>query len=155
MAYRKIKRLLSDRKRKICELDAESIAYYRRNPCIACEDLLGIRLIDSQKYILQESWNKPHVLWCCSRNFGKSFLGAVFMILKAILYENQAIISYLLLVISLRKHFLKSKILCYGSVKPPLLLIHFKILLKRKLLNHQIIKQVSNIRGCKKFCVYG
>lgn len=91
MAYRKVKRLLSDRKRKICELDAESIAYYRRNPCIACEDLLGIRLIDSQKYILQESWNKPHVLWCCSRNFGKSFLGAVFMILKAILYENQAI----------------------------------------------------------------
>lgn len=91
MAYKKVKKLISERKRRICELDAESIAFYRRNPCIACEDLLGIRLIDSQKYILQESWNKPHVLWCCSRNFGKSFLGAVFMILKAILYENQAI----------------------------------------------------------------
>ena len=88
MAYRK---LMSERKKRICELDAESIAYYRRNPCIACEDLLGIKLIDSQKYILQQSWNKPHVLWCCSRNFGKSFLGAIFMILKAILYENQAI----------------------------------------------------------------
>lgn len=48
MAYRKFKRLLFDRKRKICELDAESIAYYRRNPCIAIEYLLGIRLIDSQ-----------------------------------------------------------------------------------------------------------
>lgn len=84
-------KLISERKRKICELDAESIAYYRRNPCIACEELLGIKLIDSQKYILQQSWNKPHVLWCCSRNFGKSFLGAIFMILKAILYENQAI----------------------------------------------------------------
>lgn len=91
MAYKKVKRLISDRKRKMCELDAESIAFYRRNPCIASEDLLGVRLIDSQKYILQESWNKPHVLWCCSRNFGKSFLGAIFMILKAILYENQAI----------------------------------------------------------------
>lgn len=91
MAYKKAKKLISDRKRRICELDAESIAFYRRNPCIACEDLLGIRLIDSQKYILQESWNKPHVLWCCSRNFGKSFLGAILMILKAILYENQAI----------------------------------------------------------------
>lgn len=88
MAYHK---LMSERKKRICELDAESIAYYRRNPCIACEDLLGIKLIDSQKYILQQSWNKPHVLWCCSRNFGKSFLGAIFMILKAILYENQAI----------------------------------------------------------------
>ena len=88
MAYHK---LMSERKRRICELDAESIAFYRRNPCIACEELLGIKLIDSQKYILQQSWNKPHVLWCCSRNFGKSFLGAIFMVLKAILYENQAI----------------------------------------------------------------
>lgn len=87
----KRQKLMSERKRRICELDAESIAFYRRNPCIAAEDLLGIRLIDSQKYILQMSWNRPHVLWCCSRNFGKSFLGAVFMILKAILYENQAI----------------------------------------------------------------
>ena len=83
--------VLTDVKRKACELDAEAIAYYRRNPCIACEDLLGIRLFDAQKYILQSSWNAPHVLWCCSRNFGKSFLGAIFMILKALLYENQAI----------------------------------------------------------------
>lgn len=83
--------LMTDFKRRICELDAESIAYYRRNPCIASEDLLGIKLIDSQKYILQSSWNAPHNVWCCSRNFGKSFLGAVFMLLKAILYENQAI----------------------------------------------------------------
>lgn len=82
---------MTDIKRKICELDAESIAYYRRNPCIACEDLLGIRLIDAQKWILQSSWNTPHCVWCCSRNFGKSFLGAIFMILKAVLYENQAI----------------------------------------------------------------
>ena len=51
MAYQKVKRMISERKRKICELDAESIAFYRRNPCIAAADLLGIRLIDSQKYI--------------------------------------------------------------------------------------------------------
>ena len=61
--------IMTEAKRKICELDAESIAYYRRNPCIACEDLLGIRLIDSQQWILQMSWNTPHVLSCCSRNF--------------------------------------------------------------------------------------
>lgn len=30
-------------------------------------------------------------LWACSRNAGKSFLGAVIIILKAILYENQSI----------------------------------------------------------------
>ena len=48
MAYHK---LMSERKRRICELDSESIAFYRRNPCIACEELLGIKLIDSQKYM--------------------------------------------------------------------------------------------------------
>jgi len=34
--------LMTDFKKRIYGLDAESIAYYRRNPCIACEDLLGI-----------------------------------------------------------------------------------------------------------------
>lgn len=83
--------IMTEAKRKMYELDTESINFYRRNPCIAAEDLLGIQLLDSQKYILEETWNASHSVWVCSRNFGKSFLGAVFMILKAILYPNQAI----------------------------------------------------------------
>lgn len=83
--------IMTEIKRRACELDAATIAYYRRNPCIACEDLLGIKLLDSQKYILQSTWNASHSVWCCSRNFGKSFIGAIIIILKALLYENQAI----------------------------------------------------------------
>lgn len=83
--------LMTPFKRRICELDAASIAYYRRNPCIAAADLLGVRLTDVQKFIIQSTWNTPHALWCCCRNFGKSFVGAVLLILKAVLYENQAI----------------------------------------------------------------
>ena len=83
--------IMTEAKRKAYELDAESIAFYRRNPCIAAEDLLGIQLLDSQKYILESTWNASHAVWVCSRNFGKSFIGAVFMILKAILYPDQAI----------------------------------------------------------------
>lgn len=79
---------MTEYKRRICELDAASIAYYRRNPCIAAKDLLGINLFDAQKYILQETWNAQHSVWCCSRNFGKSFVGVVLIILKAILYPN-------------------------------------------------------------------
>lgn len=82
---------MTEIRRRACELDAATIAYYRRNPCIACEDLLGIKLLDSQKYILQSTWNASHSVWCCSRNFGKSFIGAIIIILKALLYENQAI----------------------------------------------------------------
>lgn len=71
--------------------DAKTIKFLRNNPVIACEMLLGVKLIDAQAWMLQESWNKPYILWNCSRNFGKSFLGAIFIMLKALLYQNQRI----------------------------------------------------------------
>ncbi|MGG1663081.1 terminase [Brevibacillus sp. NRS-1366] len=85
------KDILSQRKIDLYEKNSKIIKFWRRNPVIACEQILGIKLLDAQKYILQESWTKPYVLWCCSRNFGKSFLGAIFMILKFLLFENQQI----------------------------------------------------------------
>jgi hypothetical protein len=48
-------------------------------------------LFDAQKYILQSSWNAQYSLWACSRDFGKSFIGSVLMLLKALLYSGQAI----------------------------------------------------------------
>ena len=71
--------------------DAASIKFLRRNPVIACELLLGIKLTDSQKIMLIEAWNKPYVVFNCSRNFGKSFLIAIIVMLKALLYPNQRI----------------------------------------------------------------
>jgi len=53
--------------------------------------LVSIRLLDFQKWLLQMSWNTPYVLWCESRNAGKSFEAAVLMSLKSILYEDQDI----------------------------------------------------------------
>lgn len=64
------KSILSSRKLELYSKNAEIIAYYRRNPCIACEDLLGIKLLDAQKYILNETWNAQYSIWACSRNFG-------------------------------------------------------------------------------------
>lgn len=72
-------------------LDAETIAFYRRNPCIAAEDLIGVKLVDFQAWMLTSSWNVTNAAWACSRNLGKSFLIAVMAILKAVLYENQNI----------------------------------------------------------------
>ena len=71
--------IITEAKRKIYELDAAAIAYYRRNPVIAAEDLLGVRLTDAQAYILESSWNASTSVWACSRNFGKSFVGAIFI----------------------------------------------------------------------------
>ena len=85
------KKIVLENKRILYEKDAKIISFYRRNPCIAARDLLGINLFDAQKYIIQNSWNSSISVWCCCRDFGKSFLGVVFMLLKAMLYENQAI----------------------------------------------------------------
>lgn len=83
--------IMSSAKRRICELDAASIAFYRRNPCIAARDLLGIELLDYQKYILQSMWNASHSCIIVTRNGGKSFVGAVFVILKCVLFESQSV----------------------------------------------------------------
>lgn len=37
--------LLSSRKQELYQKNAEIIKFYRRNPIIACEDLLGIKLL--------------------------------------------------------------------------------------------------------------
>lgn len=59
---------LSTRKRELYEKNAKIIKFFRRNPIIACEELLGIKLMDSQKWILQNTWNTKYNVWTCSRN---------------------------------------------------------------------------------------
>ena len=82
---------LSRRMIRLYLSDARTVKFLRRNPVIACEELLGVKLTDSQKLMLIEAWNKPYVCFNCSRNFGKSFLIAIIIMLKALLYPNQKI----------------------------------------------------------------
>lgn len=82
---------LTAARRKLYETDAQIINFYRNNPIIACEDLLGIYLADSQGWVLQGSWNTSEAIWSCSRNWGKSFMISIYCILRAILYFNQNI----------------------------------------------------------------
>lgn len=81
----------SRRKLKAYLSDAETVKFLRNHPVIACEQLLNIKLTDSQKLILMKSWNKQYICLNCSRNFGKSFLIAIIVMLKAMLYPNQSI----------------------------------------------------------------
>ena len=71
--------------------DAKTVAFYRNNPVIACEDLLGIYLSDAQAWMLASSWNAEKIVWSCCRNFGKSFIIVIMCLLRAILYSNQNI----------------------------------------------------------------
>ncbi|EQB4340343.1 hypothetical protein ACYJ2U_001763 [Clostridium botulinum] len=91
MTKKRSKEMLSARKIELYDKNAEILAYWRRNPVIACEDILGIKLLDAQKYMLQMTWNTQYSVWACSRNFGKSFLASIIMVLKWMLFEGQKI----------------------------------------------------------------
>jgi frataxin-like iron-binding protein CyaY len=90
-SVKRTKNILSSRRIEFYEQSADVLDFWRKNPCIAAEDLLGVRLLDAQKYILNQSWNTQYNLWVASRNFGKTFLADVFMALKWMLFENQQI----------------------------------------------------------------
>lgn len=83
------KQILTSAKRKMYTADAATLSYWRRNPVIAAKDLLGVELLDFQKWLLQSMWIASHICLCCGRNLGKSFIGSVFLILWSILMESQ------------------------------------------------------------------
>lgn len=85
------KDILTSAQFKTYSANSKVLQYYRANPVQACEDLLGISLLDYQAYTLQQTWNAQFSILCMSRNASKSFLGAIIMMLTALLYENQKI----------------------------------------------------------------
>lgn len=64
------------------------IQWGRRNPVAFIEKILGITLMDYQKWLLSESWTKEYVIWACSRNAGKSFLIGCFMMARSLLFPK-------------------------------------------------------------------
>ena len=64
---------------------AEIIQWGRRNPVKFVSRFFGIELLDYQKYIFMKSWITPFVVWCCSRDSGKTFIGSPFLMSKTLL----------------------------------------------------------------------
>ena len=63
-------------------------AYYQRNPVKFMKEVLGAELFDAQAYCVQMSWNKPYVLWVCSRGYGKSSIVDLILMTKGMLFNN-------------------------------------------------------------------
>ena len=75
--------------------DYESMSRYikliqwgRKNPVQFIEWVLGIALMDYQKWLIASSWTKSVVVWACSRNAGKSFLVACFVMARSLLFPH-------------------------------------------------------------------
>jgi hypothetical protein len=67
---------------------AQIIQWGRKNPTRFVERFFGMELLDYQKYVFQQSWSTPYVLWCMGRSSGKTTLGSPFIMAKSLLIPN-------------------------------------------------------------------
>lgn len=84
--------------KKISLIKQEEYAKYakianwgRRNPVAFTEQVLGIALMDFQKYILLGSWGTPYVCWLQCRGASKTTLGAIMIMDNMMLVPNYQI----------------------------------------------------------------
>ncbi|WP_336786943.1 terminase large subunit domain-containing protein [Paenibacillus sp. MMO-177] len=73
------------------ELIAQSIAYYRRCPDKFCEEILEIKLNLYQKVLIRAFFKKKYSAWVLSRGLGKTWLGALALVVYGMLYRNTLI----------------------------------------------------------------
>lgn len=94
--YNKTKYDISQRKIEGFEKYNKIIQWGRRHPVRFMERFLGLEFTDHQKYILLSSWTPKFIVWLMSRNSGKSYLAAPFLMAKSILIPDHH--SYILSV---------------------------------------------------------
>lgn len=59
-----------------------------RQPIKFCENIFGIEFLDFQKEVFMNSWTKSRVAWAITRNGGKTFMVAPFVMCKQVLIPN-------------------------------------------------------------------
>lgn len=64
------------------------VQWGRANPTRFIEQVFEIQLLDYQKWVFLNTWSSQHAVWVCSRNAGKSFLGALYIMTRSVLFPN-------------------------------------------------------------------
>lgn len=67
---------------------SQFINWGRRNPTAFAEQIFGIEFTDYQKWCFMMSWNTDNVVWCMTRNGGKSILAVIFLMCKSLLVPH-------------------------------------------------------------------
>lgn len=82
----------------LTDQDEESMSRYvrliqwgRSHPVQFIENVLGVPLMDYQRWLVSMTWVAEYAVWVCSRNAGKSFLLGNFITARALLFPNQRI----------------------------------------------------------------
>ncbi len=77
-----------DKYRKRRKLLAQSIIYFRERPDVFCEEILEIKLNLYQKVLLRAFFQSKYSLWILSRGLGKTWLGALALVIYCMLYRG-------------------------------------------------------------------
>ena len=64
---------ISARKMETYEKYGKIIIWGRTHPTAFVSRFMGVELLDFQKYIIENSWNRDFALWLISRNGSKSY----------------------------------------------------------------------------------
>lgn len=72
----------------IMEQGSMLVEFYRKNPCIAAYELLGVDLAPIQRIIFEDMWFKNFVITTISRGGGKTFLQGLLAALSCMLYPG-------------------------------------------------------------------
>ena len=71
--------------------ELELVSMYRENPAAAARDLIGIDLPPHQRVALKAMWDVPNIILVMGRGGGKSYLDALFCVLRAMLYPGEKV----------------------------------------------------------------
>lgn len=81
---------ISQRKLETYEKYLKVILWGRSHPVKFCSRFMAIELLDFQKYIIENSWNRDFALWLISRNGSKSTSLAIHTMLRSLLFPFHA-----------------------------------------------------------------
>lgn len=81
---------ISARKMETYERYCKVINWGRANPIAFCSRFMGLKLLDFQKYVIMNTWNRDFALWLICRNGGKSLEIGVYSMLKSLLFPFHA-----------------------------------------------------------------
>lgn len=107
---------LSARRLEALEKYNKIIAYGRKNPVWFIENILGCQLLDYQKYIIMGTWVAEKAVWTCSRNAGKTFVGALYVMARNILFPSMETWMMSLTAAQSQGLFMKMESIAKGNI---------------------------------------
>lgn len=82
---------ITQRRRESLKKYIRLILWGRKHPVAFIEKIFKIKLMDYQAYMIEGTWAASSAVWVMSRNAGKTFVGALYLMARAVLFPQMKI----------------------------------------------------------------